>query len=221
MAVRPPVIKLYSQGDYQRMIEMAMNTTRYCLFINTLLVLPIVSNIDFILKIWLKNVPDYTAIFIQILLIESYFNIMNQMITILVNATGKLKRNQFYGRTYTLAVLPVAYLMLHIIESPTIPMIMVVVGTVLYFLNNLYDVHLQLGVDMCAYLRKVIIPVFIINVIIGVIIIGVKSLFFQGWLLLFSTCFVTVFFGCPLVFKMFLTKEEQSFITAKLKRSSK
>lgn len=209
VAVRPPIIKLYAQKDFTSMIDMSINTTRFCLFINTLLVLPIIYNSDYILKLWLGNVPAYTSVFIIIILIESFFNIMNQMITILVNATGNLKRNQFYGRTFTLLVLPLSYWLLLWKKDPSIPVMATLIGTMLYFLNNLYDVHRQLGVDVVRYLKKTILPTIALVLPLSVVCIIITRNTGQN-LAALALSIITVFIlGCILVYAFLITSYER------------
>ena len=218
VAVRPPVIKLYAQKDNSAMIELSINTARYCLFINTLLVLPVVFNCEYILNLWLGRVPDYTAIFIDIVLIESFFNIMNQMITILVNATGKLKRNQFYGRTFTLLVLPISYVMLLWVKNPSIPIIATLIGTVLYFLNNLYDVHLQLGVNMMHYLKRTIVPVLVLSLPLGFSCFLIGLFGGQSFAALLLSTLVVFTMGAAIIYFFLISENEKTKVNNLLNR---
>ncbi len=216
VAVRPPIIKLYAQNDIDKMILLSANTTRYCLFLNTLLVLPVIFNVDYVLEIWLGKVPAYASVFVFIILIESYFNIMNQMITVLVNATGNLKRNQFYGRTYTLLVLPLSYVLLLITDNPTIPMLLTVVGAVAYFFNNLYDVHLQLGVNMKVYCMNTVMPVCMLHMPLILLFLIISKYIEIEWIKLVTSLFLDFIIGSFLIFVFFLNGSEKQFVTNKI-----
>lgn len=221
IAVRPPIIKLYAQKDNIKMINLSVNTTRYCLYINTLFVLPIIFNSEYILKLWLGTVPEYTGAFVGIILIESFFNIMNQMITILVNATGNLKRNQFYGRTFTLLVLPISYIILLWVKSPTIPIIITLLGTSLYFLNNLYDVHLQLGVNMVSYMKNTILPVIALSLPLSIVCFVIVHLVGQNFTsLLFSTIMVFTM-GVIIVYIFLISDNERKKVKVFLNSKSR
>lgn len=216
VAVRPPIIKLYAQNDIEQMIILSANTTRYCLFLNTLLVMPVIFNVDYILRIWLGMIPAYTSAFVCIILVESYFNIMNQMITVLVNATGNLKRNQFYGRTYTLLVLPISYVLLLITENPVIPIVLTVVGSVAYFFNNLYDAHLQLGVNMNNYCMNTILPVCILHAPLILLFFIITKHIEIEWIKLVVTMSLDLLLGSVLIFAFFLNRNEKQYVLDKL-----
>ena len=216
MSVRPPVIKLYAQKDNRSMVDLATRTTKYCLFINTIITLPILFNIDFILRIWLKTVPDFAGIFVIIIMIESYFNIMCQTITILVNATGDLKRNQLYGRTFTLLSVPIAYLCLMVFESPIIPVIVASLGTAGYFLYDLYDVHLQLGVNMKNFIKETLFPVVLLHLPLVLCMLLIKHTISNELIDLILIFSLDVILGCAFVYYLFLDDNEKAFVKNKL-----
>lgn len=216
VAVRPPIIKLYAQNEHEQMSELAIRTTKYCLFINVLIVLPVFFNIDYILQIWLKNVPDYTSAFVVIILIESFFNIMNQVLTTLANATGDLKRNQFYGRTFTLLSLPLAYVLLLLFNNPVVPIIAILLGSILYFSNNLYDVHLQLKMSIVYYLKKVILPTFCLMLLSSTFFIITKHVLWNNFIYLILSLIINIFVVIPLILFLFLDIRERNIIIDKI-----
>lgn len=215
-AVRPPIIKLYSQNETEKMISLAIGATRYCLFVNTLLVIPIMVNVDFILHIWLRQVPDYTAVFIIIILIESNFNIANQMLTVLVNATGNLKRNQFYGRTFTLLTLPLSYIALLHVKSPVIPMLIILVSTICYWLNNIRDTHIQIQLSYKEYLTKTIVPISVLHLFLCLLSYTMTFWMDDGWMKLILTVSANVVIGTIIIYSLLMSKKERNVIRNKI-----
>lgn len=222
-AVRPPIIKLYSQNDRPRMVSLAISATRYCLFVNALLVIPIIVNVDFILQVWLRQVPEYTAFFIIVVLVESNFNIANQMLTILVNATGNLKRNQFYGRTFTLLALPLSYQALLWIKTPIVPMLIILVTTILYWMNNLRDTHMQVRLNYMEYFKKIIMPTVILYVSLCLLSYIPYALMDDGWMKLVVTVSLNLVAGLIIIYQILMNNMEREIIrnkiVSKLKKS--
>lgn len=216
LSVRPPIIKLYSQNNVEGMTDMTIRTTRYCLFINTLITIPIIFNIDFILRLWLKTVPDYASVFVVITLIESYFNIMCQTIAVLVNATGDLKRNQGYGRTFTLLSVPIAYICLLVWENPVVPIIVASLSTVVYFSYGLYDVHLQLYVNMKSFISDTLLPAILLHVPLILIMCLVKKIVTNQWIELISIFAIDITIGSILIYIFFMDKNEKKYIVTKI-----
>lgn len=215
-SVRPPLVKLYSQNNYEHMLSLAMNATRYCLFINILLVVPIIVNVDFILEIWLKTVPAYTGCFITIVLIQRNLYIANDMLIVFANATGNLKRSQLYGRTFTLLALPVSYVALLIVKSPVVPVLVILMSALCFWLNNIRDSHIQVGLSYKEYFKKCVlpalelcIPVFMVEYLLGRTIANeLQSLVI--------TALVGTIFGACLIYFFLLKDNERSLILNKV-----
>lgn len=212
-AIRPPIVKLYAQKENERMLHLVYMSSRYCMFINVLLTFPIIININQILKIWLKVVPDYTNIFVTIVLIESFFNILNQPLTILVNATGNLKRNQVYGRTFTLLTLPVSYILLLSFRNPIIPVTVNLIFTILYVFNNILDDKKQLKLNLLTYFKLVITPTLYIIAIIFSICFIMTFIFNNNNIIhLILNIFLSISIGCVIIFCSILNKTEKTYI---------
>lgn len=218
MAVRPPIIKLYANDEKNKMIDIAFRTTRYCLFINTLIALPIAFCIDTILQLWLETVPDYTNIFVIIVLLEGYINIMCQMFATLVNATGNLKWNQFYGRTYTLISIPLAYCFLLVWKSPMVPVLFALLGTLGYFLCGLYDIHIQFKVRTTRYIKEIIFPILCFNFILVVVLSLIKIMPVGKYVQLLDIFVADVIIGVLLIYTLFLDHREKDFVKSKIQK---
>lgn len=217
VAVKPPIMKQYAQGNISEMVQIAVNASRYCLYICLIIAIPILFSIDFILDLWLKEVPDYTAVFVILIVIEGFVNLLCQPISILVNATGKLKRNQFYGRIYTLIVLPIAYLTLLWIKEPAVPLLCSLLGTSLYFINNVYDIQLQLQYKVADYFKQIIIPVvlYFIPVLIACYFAGT---FIENKFVSFiAVGFTDVILGGFVVMRFLLSTAERMYIVNMVK----
>ena len=136
--------------------------------------MPILFYTDYILKLWLVNVPEYAAIFVQLMIIESLIGVFIPPLWIMANATGNIKRSQVYGRMFTLAALPISYLILRfdVVDSPIVVFVVLIFMQTGYWLYSVYDIHLQLRLDILRYFRKAIFP------ITGVLIISSSLLLF-------------------------------------------
>jgi len=214
-SVRPPIIKLYSQGNYKHMLSLAMNATRYCLFINILLVVPIIVNVDFILTIWLKTVPAFTGCFIIIVLIQRNIYIANNMLIVLATATGDLRRSQLYGRTFTLLALPISYVALLIVKSPVTPMVIILLSTIFFWLNNIRDCHIQVELSYKEYLvecvlppLKLCIPVFFVEYFLSCVIS-------EGWACLIYSTVTGTILGLVIIYFFLLRDTERDLIHSK------
>lgn len=109
-AMQPQITKSYASGDYEHMWKLVFNGTRYSFFLLAVFILPLCFNIDFILSLWLKEIPAHTNIFVILFLVnvlaESY---SSYLITVLL-ATGKIAFYQASVGTILLFNVPLSYL---------------------------------------------------------------------------------------------------------------
>ena len=76
--------------------------------------LPILINTEYILLLWLKTVPQFTIIFVQLTLILAMVeSISNPLVTALL-ATGKIKNYQIIVGGLNLLNFPISYIALKI-----------------------------------------------------------------------------------------------------------
>ena len=58
IALNPQITKSYAKGDYDYMLSLLYRGSRFSYYLLFFLSLPIILNTDFIMHIWLKNVPE-------------------------------------------------------------------------------------------------------------------------------------------------------------------
>lgn len=211
-AMKPQIIKSYVVGDMDYMKSLIIKSTKYISIISTFLAIPIIFEAHRVLKIWLGQVPDYTVVFIRLVLIEQMINVLVLPLWIAANATGRINKNQVYGRLFTLAALPISYLLLLFYKDPIVPMVVLIVSAIGYWLYCLVDIKNQIALDVKEYLKKSILPSFsfmLLLVVTNEIIVAIYQV--DNIMRLTIVCLVTLiagFAGCYLI----LDHEEKIFI---------
>ena len=171
-AVKPQIIKSYASGNVSYMLALMMKSSKLSFFISALVAVPIIMEADYILELWLKNVPEYAVAFSRIVVVESLSNVFIIPLWLVANATGDIKRNQIYGRMFTLAALPLSYIALRIFPNPVIAVIICALMQYLYWFYCIYDIKKQVQLDLRVYTKTVILPsivLFLMLIISGVV----------------------------------------------------
>ena len=109
-AFRPQIIKQYAENNIQNMSSLVVNATKFTLCLYLLIAIPLFTEIDYVLKLWLKTVPDHTAFFLRIILICSFFKLGSNIINIPIHATGKIKKLSFISGSFFLLSIPILYI---------------------------------------------------------------------------------------------------------------
>lgn len=111
MAVNPQIIKSYAVNDKDFMISLMFKSARYSFYLLLLLSLPIIIEVDTILKLWLKIVPDHTSSFTILILIIVLLDCISGPLISGVQATGNIKISQIIVGSLQILILPISYLL--------------------------------------------------------------------------------------------------------------
>lgn len=111
-AFRPQIIKQYAENNIQNMSTLVVNATKFTLCLYLLIAIPLFIEIDYVLKLWLKTVPEHTTFFLRIILICSFFKLGSNIINIPIHATGKIKKLSFISGSFFLLSIPILYILM-------------------------------------------------------------------------------------------------------------
>lgn len=109
MALNPQITKSYASGDFKFVNSTIITGTKFAFFLLWFLALPVCLNTDYILSIWLKQVPEYAAIFIQLGLVYNLINNLSQCLYTTMLATGNIKNYQIVVGGLNLLTFPTVF----------------------------------------------------------------------------------------------------------------
>jgi len=122
-AIRPQIAKSEGEGDRNRVYRMAEISSKYSFFLLSLFSFPCIFEIDTILGIWLKDVPDYTTLFCQFVLLDLLFDALASGHVESNRAIGDLK--WFTVTTYSVRlIVPIAAFLMFKYTTSDVNMIM-------------------------------------------------------------------------------------------------
>ncbi len=171
MAVRPQITKLYAQGDMQYMHTLILNSSRYSFYLILLVALPIFINTEYILQLWLSEVPEHTVAFTRLMILSCMNEAFKGPTIMAIHATGDIKKFQIIEGTLLLTVVPVAYFFLKYahISSEMVFVVYLIIETITQ-LVRVWIVYPRVQLAKRKYLTDVLIPAF--KVTIPIIAIG-------------------------------------------------
>ena len=129
MALNPQITKTYSAGNIQETVKMVYTSCRLTPFLMGVMCIPLMVNMEYILNLWLGNVPKYTVEFMQLTMVSAIIGCIAAPISIALQATGKIKLFQIAISITLLCELPCAYLILKCGGQPYMAMFPTVVVT--------------------------------------------------------------------------------------------
>jgi O-antigen/teichoic acid export membrane protein len=112
-AIAPQITKSLSKSEMDYFYSMVIRSSKFCFLLSFLVMAPLALQIDFVLGVWLKVVPNYAGIFCQL-------NIMNMILcfTFLsvwhgIISTGKNRRFRIMDSLMIMLMFPLIYFGLH------------------------------------------------------------------------------------------------------------
>lgn len=168
-AINPQLIKSEGYGDRDRMLRLTEISTKFITFLFALVAFPVMLEVNFLLKIWLKEVPQYAGIFIQLLLIAMLIEKLTFQITTSIQAIGNIKIFQIFESTILLLNIPLAYVFFKLnYDAYVIYSVGIFISCLLFF-NRLFFGEKLTGLKIVPFLRngvlKVIIPLLISSIL--------------------------------------------------------
>ena len=205
VALNPQITQSYAEGDYKYMFKLVFNGSRYAFYMLLILSLPIIINADFILSIWLKQVPEYTVIFVQLSLVCTLITSLSNTLITAMNATGNIKYYQMVVGGILLMNLPLCYIFLYFGFNAIIVMIVAIFTELLSLFVRLIMVSKNISLfNITDYYKNVLLPCFTITIVTAVLPVCLK--FFLDYsifssliniFLSFVICSIAIFYwGC-------------------------
>jgi O-antigen/teichoic acid export membrane protein len=117
-ALNPPIVKAYANKNLIGVFTLLFEGMKYSFFLAYCLIIPLFFELEYVMALWLKSVPEYAVIFVRLVLVCILMESFAHVISVTVQATGKIKWFQIIiGGIYFLN-LPLSYWFLRVTNSP-------------------------------------------------------------------------------------------------------
>ncbi len=119
-AANPQIVKKYAAGDYEGSKHLLLESTKYSYYMMYLIALPVCLLAYPLLKLWLGVVPDYTVPFLQIVIVQSLFQVFDTSFYTALYAKGRLRENALTSPTLGFMIFPITYVFFKLGYSPLV-----------------------------------------------------------------------------------------------------
>lgn len=158
MAVNPRITQDYAQGEKESMFRLVCVSAKLSFYLLLILIIPVLIETETLLKLWLKQVPEYSVVFVRLTLIQTLIGILTNPLQTAIQATGRMKKYQLLTGTLTLMNIPISYFLLcYGSDAPVVLVVYnvitcIMVFVLLYLLNDIIDFPISL------FVKKVLMP---------------------------------------------------------------
>lgn len=164
-ALNPQITKNYALGNLHEMEKLTYMGIKYSYGLVMLIACPIVLNINIILGLWLKEVPNYSDMFIILIITDIVLGTLmgaNPILTAL-SATGNIKKAQISVSSIILLILPTSYIILKHGATPYSVFYVYLFYTLIAGIVRLYFSKKIIGFSLSLYFKSVFFPLITIT----------------------------------------------------------
>lgn len=156
VAMNPQITKYYAQQDFDNLFKLVQRGAKFSLFLYFFLALPLYIDTDYVLRLWLVDVPGHTVSFIRLTFVLMMVESLSSPVITCLLAVGKVKWYQIIVGGMLLMNLPVSYVALKCGAVPEITIEIAIVISIVSLFIRLYLLHRYISFPLMDFLTKVL-----------------------------------------------------------------
>lgn len=203
-AVNPQITKSYAAGDKDYMFSLMRKASRMSFYLLLVLALPVLFNTEYVMSLWLKEVPEHSVLFVQWFIVFAMSESISQPLITAMFATGNIRNYQLVVGGLQLLNLPISYLFL---KAGAIPEVTVIVSVVISQISlgaRLFMLERMIGLSISEFMKRVYFNVLMVAALSLVLPVAVSYVVTDGFagfavkvaVALLSACLSIFFIGC-------------------------
>ncbi len=212
-ALNPVIAKSEGAGNRRSMLKATSMGSKLSFFLVMLLGVPAVIEMEFLLGIWLKEVPEYAVIFCRLLLIKQLLEQFYITIAKSIEAVGEIKFYCVSRAIINLLPLAISYLVFHAGYDAYYLYIVFLGYAGVNLICSLLFARYKCGLNLREYFSGVFVRCLLMLAMSAsfgfVLLVYMES----GYLRLVGVCFLSVLGACLSVWLVGLVREERQLLS--------
>lgn len=218
-AISPQITKAYAAGDIERSIRLTFVMAKVQGILLLLLCIPLITETEYVLNLWLKDVPYYAVTFTRWVLVLCITRTLGGSIVPLLLATGKVKYVQIVSGSIMLLNLPLAYIALRMGLEPVSTMIIGIIIELIALLSGSLFLKHYVGFPVVHFWMKSILSVLLVSILASILPLIFKSFLLpEGFLSLIIVVGVSSIMVFGLSYYIVLNNAERKLVFDYIKK---
>lgn len=189
-----PIVKEYASGQNEKMYSLIFNGCKMTFLLMWIFALPLCLRMEYVLSLWLKDIPDYTSVFSILAAIEVLINSVSLPIMTAARAGGRVRLYELVLGTMQTLMFVCCFIWLKFFDGgPMVVYWLAIILNVAMFFARLFIVHMLVDLPLGRFLMEVIAPVLSISILSSVPAFCLNRILPQNFL---SLCAVVVISLC-------------------------
>ena len=210
-AAAPQITQNVGRGDIEQASAIACRSCRMCQLLSLLVAFPLYVEMEFVLKLWLGSVPDYTVSFCRVMMIAVFLAATGGGFLRLKDAMGKIKWFMITHSFWYFLSLPIGFVLLKYGFPPVTILLVYVITDVISRICQLALMKVIYDYDVLMFCKESFTKPLIIAAIMAVYAIVYDKLEINSSVLHFMGLMITGIFGVVLIWLFGITVSERKF----------
>ncbi len=221
VAVNPQLYQTFAAGEYDQFRKLLVQSSKFIYFLYLVIAVPLCMNIEFILNLWLNDIPPMTSTFCILMILFGLVDAFVGPLWTAAQAEGDIKKYQIVTSGILLMNLPLTCIAFKMGYPPySLLLIQIVVCAISLIYRILYSCHKNMFV-ISYYLNSVILPTSAVTIIAFVSVFVIDYMIpVYGWKRMFINTPMMLILMVSSIWVIGLNKSEKkvihSLITRKL-----
>lgn len=211
-AMNPQITQLYANGEIKAMQSLAYDNFRWNFALYWIIALPLIYEIDYILKCWLGDVPEYTSIFTIIIVLRSLLKCFERPINTINFAIGDMKPMNLFATVSVTIMLVLTIILFMMGYPPYWAFILDCISIFACCLFYMYCARKHGILSFRHFFKKIVIPVILVIVLSVTVTYILRKIEFYGFVQLLYTLFITTIISGIFIFFILFTKSNRESV---------
>lgn len=214
----PQITQSYSKGDYARTQELTESVAKYNVLIMAILVTAVAVELEFVMTIWLKVIPEGALLLCKWLMLSLFVRSFDSTISTVMIANGRLKETTVSTTIFGVGYPIVLFFLLKIEFPPETVIILFASMEIIFKGINLYILHRISHFNVPHYLKTVYPPCILVGLLCGLLYYLRSLIVIDTVALHFVSMAVAGLFAAIIGFFLGLREQEREVIVKNLRK---
>ena len=175
-AVNPQITKSYASGDRGYMYYLISKSSRMSYYLLFILALPVLFNTQYLMDLWLKDVPEHSASFVRLFLIFALSESLSNPLITAQLATGNIRNYQLVVGGLQLLNIPVSYVFLKAGAIPEVTVMVSIAVSQICLFARLYMLKGMIDLPAGDFIRNVYFNVIMVSILASAVPLAVDGM---------------------------------------------
>lgn len=217
VAFSPQITKSYASGDKAYAIHLGNRGTKFSWLMMYIFIVPVCCEADTLLRLWLGEAPEWSALFLRFAMFESLAVCSGQNLFRLIQADGHIKKYTVHAAITAAFIFPLTWIV-YILGAPVwLSYVIFIIDFLVLNLVRFYDIKKLMPFSIRQHIKEVIIPCLIVSVTSFILPLCLCYYMNPSIIRFLANVPIAIIWTCLCCILFGLTKNERKFFWDKAK----